>query len=213
MHPNRIIALTLALTSAGFVAACDNDRDEVPETTPATEEAQQTPPRPMGEPGITGEFERVQGAPEGISGNFELRAEQAGGSTLTATLSGLTPGEHAWHIHSGACGSAGPVAIALTPVPGSQAVAGAQALVAGADGRAQASVTIPQAELDRLQATGATGTVPPAGAAPQPAPAAAPQFSINVHQQGGANPGAMVACANLDLLPGASKATKSVPTY
>ena len=210
MTRNRLTALSLVLGITAWGAACDTDRGEVEETAPAAEETQEAAARPLGEASWSGNFKEPEGATGDIDGNFELTPDPSGGATLNVELEGLTPGEHAWHIHQAECGTDGPVVIAFTPTPDMQPVPGALPLIAGEDGRVTAGLVIPQSELDKLQGSPMDETGQPRDMAGD----TERKFSIHVHQQAGADHGPTVACANLDMSSLQSKAAPMVPpTY
>jgi len=211
MNKYRFAALAMVLGTAAFASACEADREDSEATIPATEELEQPAVQPVTEPVITGDFEEPEGAAD-VDGNFELRSESPDASILRVELEGLTPGEHAWHIHEGDCANLGQVVIALTPATDQPTMPGAQALMADADGKATATVTIPRADLDKLH-TGAPGTPATPGQAESAAGEVQQRYSINVHQQAGENPGPPAACANLDLGPGHGNAAPPAPQY
>jgi Cu/Zn superoxide dismutase len=224
MIRTRLTTLSLAFATAAFGVACDADREEADETIPATEEME-LPASPADEPLASGDFDEAEGVAGDIGGRFELRPDAGGGATLMVELEGLTPGEHAWHIHQAECGTDGPVVIAFTPAPDIETVAGAQALMAGADGRATATVTIPKEQLDRLNSgmaaepSATTVTPPNSENAPVDRPAQATddagerKFSIHVHERAGTDHGRTVACTNLDVSKIHENAQRTVPTY
>jgi Cu/Zn superoxide dismutase len=225
MIRTRITTLSLAFATAAFGVACDADRQEADETPPATEEMELPPASPAEELLASGDFDEAEGVTGDIGGRFKLRSDAAGGATLMVELEGLTPGEHAWHIHQAECGTDGPVVIAFTPAPDIETVAGAQALVAGADGRATATVTIPKEQLDKLHSgmatepTSTTVTPPNSENAPVDRPARATgdtgerKFSIHVHERAGTDHGPTVACTNLDASKIHENAPRAAPTY
>jgi hypothetical protein len=95
---------------------------------------------------------------------------------ISAEFDGLTPGEHAWHIHQGTCAAPGDIVVALT---GTETMTGiADPLEANDEGEASATVSIPAANLT-------------------PASIETGQYSLHVHQGGPAAAGASVICADL----------------
>jgi hypothetical protein len=95
---------------------------------------------------------------------------------LVASLDGLAPGAHAWHIHAGPCGQEGaPVLVPLSPAGGKPGLG--HDLHAGEHGSVYDSASVPAAPLRANR--------PSSGA------------SVRVHARGGANPGPPVACASL----------------
>lgn len=103
-----------------------------------------------------------------------------GGFRLTATVYGLTPGEHAWHIHSGTCDQNGPVKVAITSTAQQHGIG--RSLDANRNGEAMGSVTVPGSDLTLAQLESG-------------------QYSLHIHQHGGVNPGPTVACADLTSSP------------
>lgn len=89
---------------------------------------------------------------------------------------GLPPGPHAWHIHTGTCAQPGSVVVPFTPIGQREGID--EAITAAADGRATEDAVIPGALLTRQQLT------------------ASPHI-VNIHAQGGASPGPGIACAEL----------------
>jgi Cu/Zn superoxide dismutase len=102
-----------------------------------------------------------------VAGTVRVTPLESGGTELLVDLTGLTAGEHAWHIHSGACGTEGPIVLPITATVDMEAL-GAP-IQAGEDGRAAAGVT----------------TLGPG------------PFSLHVHERGGIDAGASVACSNV----------------
>ena len=89
---------------------------------------------------------------------------------------GLTPGPHAWHIHTGGCRNPGGIVVPFTPI-------GAQAgidepLTAGENGQVTQDAIIPAELLT-------------------PAQVQAGEYSLHVHNSAGANPGRSIGCAEM----------------
>jgi Cu/Zn superoxide dismutase len=117
-------------------------------------------------------------APE-VEGTVKVlvaEADMQGTATprLRVELRGLTPGEHAWHVHSGPCGTPAPIEIALTATADTDGLV--SPLVADAAGEAEAEVPVP-ALADLMLGEG--------------------HYSLHVHEFGGIDHGAAVACADL----------------
>jgi Cu/Zn superoxide dismutase len=166
-----------------LIPACGRDDDVELETIPA-EELPVVPPTGTDTMGGAGldvtamkmvQFERGPAGGD-VTGTLRMTASPGQGMQLNVDLMGLTPGEHAWHIHSVPCGREGPVVVAITATPEQQGIG--QPLMAGADGHAMGSVTVTPNKLsvEQLQ----TG-----------------QYSLHVHERGGTDHGATAACANL----------------
>ncbi|HEY7529106.1 MAG TPA: CHRD domain-containing protein [Gemmatimonadota bacterium] len=127
---------------------------------------------------VTATFQPDAGAAgQPIAGSVEI-VPQAPGDDLEARVrvTGLTPGEHAWHIHSAACGAEAPVVVAFTSTKELEGTAGP--LDAGSDGVAQGSGEIPADRLTRQQIESGS-------------------YSVHVHAKGGVDHGPSVACANI----------------
>jgi Cu/Zn superoxide dismutase len=95
---------------------------------------------------------------------------------ISAEFDGLTPGEHAWHIHQGTCAAPGDIIVALTDTETMTGIA--DPLEANDEGAASATVSVPAANLT-------------------PASIETGQYSLHVHEGGPAAPGASVICADL----------------
>ena len=95
---------------------------------------------------------------------------------IQVEATGLPPGPHAWHIHTGTCAQPGAVVVPFTTIGQREGID--EAITAEADGRATEDALIPGALMTRQQLT------------------ASPHI-VNIHAQGGANPGAGIACADL----------------
>lgn len=93
---------------------------------------------------------------------------------LKVELSGLEPGEHAWHIHDGPCGEPASVLIPLTSTADMEGVG--EPLVADESGHAIADLPVPPLS-DLALGEG--------------------KYSLHVHESGGVDHGATVACATL----------------
>lgn len=89
---------------------------------------------------------------------------------------GLTPGPHAWHIHTGSCDNVGGIAVPFTTIGAREGID--EPIMASAEGEAAEDALIPPSLLSQEQL-------------------AAGSYSLNIHNAAGANPGPTVACANL----------------
>ncbi|MGE0158110.1 MAG: CHRD domain-containing protein [Gemmatimonadales bacterium] len=87
---------------------------------------------------------------------------------------GLPPGTHAWHVHTGPCGTDGPVRIPLSETPEAEGITGP--IEADDQGEFEEAVEVP--ELNRTM----VGTR---------------EHSLHIHRNGGANHGPTVACATI----------------
>lgn len=87
---------------------------------------------------------------------------------------GLQPGEHGWHVHSGPCGTSGPVRIALSETADADGITGP--IDVNDQGEFEETVEVP--ELNRTM----VGTR---------------EHSLHIHRNPGANHGPTVACATI----------------
>jgi hypothetical protein len=87
---------------------------------------------------------------------------------------GLAPGEHGWHVHSGPCGTTGPVRIPLSETAEADGITGP--IDANDEGEFEQTVEVP--ELNRTM----VGTQ---------------AHSLHIHRNAGANHGPTVACATI----------------
>lgn len=112
-----------------------------------------------------------------VSGTVRISEQTLGeGLALEVDLTGLQPGEYAWHIHSGSCEQEGQIVVPFTPTPTMEGIG--DPLQVGDDGRATANVDVPEDRLPREQFN-------------------VGEFSLHVHEGSGADFGPTVACANL----------------
>lgn len=189
-----VLRFAPVLAGMTLVLACAPDEDAELDTLPADEVPAVTE-EPVTDPAVAETTAMFEPGPAGgnVSGLVRIIPEDDQDLRLEVQLTGLTEGEHAWHIHNAPCGEEGPVVVAITPTQ-EQADGLADAIEAGSDGTATADVTIPR---DRIPAGLSAGAIPvQPGATPQPG-AASGQFSLHVHERGGVDHGATVACANL----------------
>ena len=92
-------------------------------------------------------------------------------------LTGVPEGEHAWHIHQGACGTKdAPVVVPFTATKDKPGIG--SPLVAAAGGSTTAEVTVPSSVLTTQQLQSG-------------------DYSLHVHQKSGTDHGPSIACANL----------------
>ncbi len=177
MRMGKLMKVAPLLVGLVIGSACDVDGREQVETQPA----QEVPPGADTMAGMmAARIVQFQPGPAGgnVAGILRLSGSAGQPVQVNVELTGLAEGEHAWHIHKAKCGEEGPVVVAITPdKEGVQGIG--QPLVAGTDGRAAGSVTIPadQLTVEQLQ----TG-----------------QLSLHVHERGGVDHGETVACAPLN---------------
>jgi hypothetical protein len=168
----------LALAGA-MVAACDT-RDDTATTQPGDELGPLPAEQPRDLAVSTTQFQATQDAGGlQVQGMAELRQRGAtmnDGLELRVNLTGLSEGDHAWHIHGGTCQSPGQVLIPISGI-GDRSGIGSD-LNADSNGRAEASVNIDHDHLMQLQQ--------------------GQSYIVNVHLRGGDNPGPAIACAPLE---------------
>ncbi|MEZ4457335.1 MAG: hypothetical protein R2882_12430 [Gemmatimonadales bacterium] len=113
--------------------------------------------------------------PDSVAGRVAVVAA-GGGDPLNLEIEGrgLPPGEHAWHVHQGACGSSGEIVIALTATGSQAGLAGP--LMVDSTGHFDADVAVPA--LTRTMV-------------------GSEQHSLHVHEAGGTAPGPTIACATI----------------
>jgi hypothetical protein len=88
---------------------------------------------------------------------------------------GLTPGAHGWHIHSGGCDNPGEVVVPFTEIGTQPGID--DPIVAGSDGAAADDAIVPPARLTREQVQ-------------------AGEYSLHIHNTDGPDPGPGIACAD-----------------
>jgi Cu/Zn superoxide dismutase len=111
-----------------------------------------------------------------VSGEVSVVASDDADDPLELVVrgTGLQPGEHGWHVHSGPCGTSGPVRIPLSETPDADGITGP--IDANDDGEFEEAVEVP--ELNRTM----VGTQ---------------EHSLHIHRNAGANHGPTVACATI----------------
>jgi Cu/Zn superoxide dismutase len=184
---HRNLEVTALAAGVALLAACAEQPDtddelEMPEAVeqPMSADSDMDPlAEAEGSVVMTASFEPGEGAPEGeVNGTVTVLegAEPGGDYQLAVRVDGLSPGEHAWHIHSAPCGQEGPVVVPFTPTEEDRGLA--QPLTPGAGGTVDVNVTVPRDRLTLAQlGSGA--------------------YSLHVHQKGGVEHGPTLACANL----------------
>lgn len=119
----------------------------------------------------------IQGAggATGVSGEVELvDLPQTDDMQVQVDVSGISPGGHAWHIHSGTCAQLGGIVVPFTTAGPNQGLDTPIEVSAG--GRGEADARIPAERLSRQQVEGG-------------------DYALNIHANATGGPG--VACANL----------------
>jgi Cu/Zn superoxide dismutase len=182
-----VFALSVVALACG--AANANDRNELasgeateqPESTPAPQVQPVAGPnvQPQADTQVDTLFKAPIASAEGSMGRV------VGGLIVTSTgitdvltlavwAEGLTPGDHAWHIHTGACGASGDVVIPISATATDEGLTGP--LHADDDGLAAAWVEIGLLNRNML------GML---------------QRSLHIHERAGADHGTSVACGSI----------------
>jgi hypothetical protein len=171
-------AFSLALIVAA-IAACQAKTDETAtENAPATEPgAAPAAPAPSTEPVMSADVKGEGGAD--ISGKVEIlpSADATNAFRVRVNLEKVPAGEHAWHIHQGACGAKDtPVVVPFTEDKDKPALS--TPITAAADGTVNVEADVPGNLLtvDQLRSG---------------------DYSLHVHQKTGTNHGPTIACATL----------------
>jgi Cu/Zn superoxide dismutase len=135
------------LTVLAFAACAPGDEAETPpaeETTPAATTPATTPaPTPRTSMVVPG-----ADAPT-ASGQLRITDNTDGSTELNLNVTGLPAGDHAWHIHSAACGTDGPIAVPITSAGDQEGIG--DPFTVGEDGSGNATVTIPADRLSQDQ--------------------------------------------------------------
>lgn len=176
------ITPALALASALALAACGPGEDaqyEQPDTPGEEPIDVRETPMPEYTETVQSDFTAVEGVEAEITGTLHLLepttvASPGAPMRVRVQVSGLPPGEHAWHIHAGACEADGEVVIPFTATADEEGIA--DPLTPDAQGIAMAEIEVP-ALADRWMGTG--------------------DHSIHVHEAAGTEPGPALACADL----------------
>jgi Cu/Zn superoxide dismutase len=173
------VVITSAWLALNFAAACQPAED-----TPEGAAYEAPPASGVGAAGanepdtlLTTVLESADStAAPGLSGEVAVVAGDDVDEPLELVVrgSGLPPGEHAWHVHTGPCGTDGPVRIPISETATAEGTSGP--LEVNAQGEFDEAVEIP--ELNRTM-VGTQG------------------HSLHIHRNPGANHGPTVACATI----------------
>jgi len=175
----RQLGILLAATLIAAPACMSERTDEAADAAPTTETAPPVatpapmPPTPL----VTAAVQ-----PEGtstVAGEVQILPVEgdANAFRVSAHFTSVPAGEHAWHIHKGACGTKdAPVVVPFTPDGKQPGIA--SPVTAGADGNATAEASVPSTMLSVEQLR--TG-----------------DYSLHIHEKGGTDHGLSIACANL----------------
>jgi Cu/Zn superoxide dismutase len=164
--------LRLAPLLCAFVMLPACGPRDTEETPPAEETA---PPPAMAPAPVTLSF-IPDPAHAAVTGTLRVTAATDGSTEIVADLTGLTPGEHAWHIHSAPCGTDGPIAVAISATTDMEGIG--SALNADATGHATGTATVAAARLTQDQLRSG-------------------QYAVHVHEGTGTSMGPSVACVTI----------------
>ncbi len=176
MQSKFTAALMMVCVGAAF-AACDVPEEETAmpgEERPGYET--ETPPLPAAPEVVSAEFEAPEGVESAVTGDVTVTEQEPDGFRVEADLQGLGEGPHAWHIHSGACGTEAPIVIAFTETADMPGLG--DPLENDDSGEAEGSVTVPENVFSFSELRQG-------------------DFSVHVHETSGVEPGPTVACADL----------------
>jgi Cu/Zn superoxide dismutase len=171
-------AFSLALVVAA-IAACEAKTDEAAENAAPGTEPAAAPAAPAAstEPIMSADVQSEGGSQ--VSGKVEVlpAADASNAFRVVVNLQNVPAGEHAWHIHQGACGAKDtPVVVPFTEDKDKPALA--SPITAAADGAVAVEANVPGNLLtvDQLRSA---------------------DYSLHVHQKGGTDHGPTIACATL----------------
>lgn len=201
MQTHRLLRAVPLAASIALLAVCEPREYDEPETRPAEEVPAATPSpdspaaRPetaAARPGAQRTIPFQPGPQAETSGTVRISETPARDITLGVNLTGMSEGEHVWHIRHAPCGVDGPIAVAISPAAGDTGSLG-EPLRADADGHAGGTVTIPANQVP-----------PDLRYALRPEDPADPQshaepLSLQVHAAD-ADSSPIVACADLTVM-------------
>lgn len=180
-HLRKLCSTPVAFVTLLALGACAEDSDEA---APPDESAMEAEVEVDGTTGpafseeVRTEFSAPEGSDSQARGTLRLlvpvREAEDDDMRLRVELAGLTPGEHAWHIHAGPCGVDAPIEIPLSAPEGEESLA--EPLTAGEDGTVVTEVAVPPLDQRWVEAG---------------------SYSVHVHRSTGAEHGPTVACATL----------------
>jgi Cu/Zn superoxide dismutase len=166
------------IVAAAVIAlpACAKDENEAytdAETNPAAEAPAPATPALL----MTVPMEAAGGSTVGGEVQILPVENDANAFKVSASFTGVPEGDHAWHIHQGACSAQGtPVVVPFTEDKDKPAIA--TPITAGADGSATAEVVVPANLLTVTQLRDG-------------------DYSLHIHQKTGTDHGPTIGCANL----------------
>lgn len=176
-HALGALAAGLAVTATLGLTACGPDAgaNEAAEGDEAAEYASPAERTTTNEPRVLHEssFETADGIELDVDGTLEV-ADRNGALELIVDLEGLPPGEHAWHIHEGACDEAGPIRLPLSSTSDMEGTVGP--VTVDAEGRVDRTVRVPG--LNRAWVD-------------------AGDHSLHIHERPGTDHGPTLVCAEI----------------
>jgi hypothetical protein len=174
MKCTRAFPLILVMAA---LTACQAETDEtMPEDTPPATEPAAAPAAP---PAALMSSDIQPEGGSSVAGRVEIlpSADAANAFRVSVNLQGVPQGDHAWHIHQGACGAKDtPVVVPFTEDKDKPAID--SPITAGADGAVTRDVSVPAnlLTIDQLRSG---------------------DYSLHVHQKAGTDHGPSIACATL----------------
>ena len=109
-----------------------------------------------------------------VSGEVIVVANDDEPLEIVVRGTGLTPGDHGWHVHAGACHASGAVRIPLSETAEGEGITGP--IDVAESGQFEESVEVPQLGRSMVGAG---------------------DHSLHIHMNPGTNPGPTVACATI----------------
>lgn len=160
----KVVQLGVVLAGLGGCSALGIEPPEAPEGVVSA----------VGNTFLRSPIQGVGGA-TGVSGEVELvDLPQTDDMQVQVDVSGISPGAHAWHIHSGTCAQLGGIVVPFTTAGPNQGID--EAIQVAANGRGEADARLPADRLSRQQIENG-------------------DYALNIHANATGGPG--VACANL----------------
>lgn len=109
--------------------------------------------RAVGDSFVDAEIQRVGATGPAVGGNVQvIDLPNTNDIHIQVEATGLPPGFHAWHIHSGTCANSGGIVLAFTTAGQNQGID--DPIEAGMDGRAAEDAHIPSDRMTQQQLTG-----------------------------------------------------------
>ncbi|MGH7459862.1 MAG: hypothetical protein ACREMA_02390 [Longimicrobiales bacterium] len=179
IRTSHILAAALVLALPACNRAADDNMDNPDAVPPTTEPLPPaTPPTPVTPTPLMTADMKGEGN-SAIAGQVQILPVDGDptGFRVSVNLTNVPEGEHAWHIHQGACSAKdAPVVVPFTAAKDKPGIA--SPLVAAAGGTVTAEATVPGSLLTTQQLQSA-------------------DYSLHVHQKAGTDHGPSIACAAL----------------